>query len=244
MADYLIYFSITLVVSTFFAFAGVGSAVALVPIFDTLGLGFNLAKATALFINTSTTVTATIMNLKRKVLDVKFAFPLVISSLFTAPLGAKTSEFLNIEYAKLGFAIFLIFSASMMLFGKKEAKIKYERRWILYFSGAVVGFISGILGVGGGSLIMPLMILLGYDAKKMAIVVSFMVPFSTFSAFLSYSSFVQINYKLLAIVSIAAIIGGYLGNKIMHFKLEAKQIKKLIAILLYIIAFKILWKLI
>ena len=244
MTDYVIYFTITLIVSTFFAMGGVGSAVALVPIFDTLGLGFNLAKATALFINTSTTVTATIMNLKRKVLDVKFAFPLVISSLLTAPLGAKTSQFINIEYAKLGLASFLIFSASMMLFGKKEAKVKYESRWILYVSGAIVGFISGILGVGGGSLIMPLMILLGYDAKKMAIAVSFMVPFSTFSAFLSYNSFVQIDYKLLFIVAIAAIIGGYLGNKIMYFKLDAKQIKKLIAILLYAIAFKIVWGLI
>jgi uncharacterized membrane protein YfcA len=83
------------------------------------------------------------------------------------------------------------------------------------------------------------MILLGYDAKKMAIAVSFMIPFSTFSAFLSYATFVQIDYVLLVVVAIAAMLGGYIGNKIMHFKLDAKQIKKLIAILLYIIAFKI-----
>jgi uncharacterized membrane protein YfcA len=243
MIDYIIYFSITLIVSTFFAMGGVGSAVALVPIFDTLGMGFNLAKATALFINTSTTVTATFMNLKRKTLDIKFALPLTISSLIMAPFGAKTSQFINVEYAKMGLALFLIFSASMMLFGKKEAKTHFDSKWIHYVVGGVVGFISGILGVGGGSLIMPLMILLGYDAKKMAVAVSFMIPFSTFSAFLAYSSFVQIDFVLLGVVTIAAVFGGYIGNKIMHFRLDAKQIKKLIAILLYIIAIKIIYTL-
>ena len=244
MTHYLLYFSITLVVSTFFAMGGVGSAVALVPIFDSLGLGFNLAKATALFINTSTTITATFMNIKRKALDIKFALPLTISSLIMAPFGAKTSQYINVEYAKMGLALFLIFSATMMLFGKKEAKVHYEAKWIQYLVGGVVGFISGILGVGGGSLIMPLMILLGYDAKKMAIAVSFMIPFSTFSAFLSYTTFVQIDYVLLVVVAIAAILGGYIGNKIMYFKLDAKQIKKLIAILLYIIACKIIYSLV
>ena len=189
--DYMIYFFITLIISTFFAMGGVGGAVALVPIFDSLGLGFNLAKATALFINTSTTITTTFMNFKRKVLDIKFALPLIISSLITSPLGAKSSQYINITYAKIGFVLFLFFSASMMLFNKKEAKIYYNSVVIQYLIGGIVGFISGILGVGGGSLVMPLMILLGYDAKKMAIAVSLMIPFSTFSAFISYATFIK-----------------------------------------------------
>ncbi len=236
--EYIQYFFITLFVSSFFAMGGVGSAVALVPIFDFLGLGFNLSKAIALFINTSTTVTASIMNLKRGVLDARFAFPLVISSMLISPIGAYSSKFINIHAIKWSFLIFLIFSATMMLFGKKEAKFSYQKRWILYLIGAVVGYISGLLGIGGGALVMPLMILLGYDAKKMAVAVSFMIPFSTLSAFLSYASFVKIDWTLLAITAIAAILGGYIGNAVMHFKLNAKHIKKIIAILLYLLAFK------
>ena len=236
--DYIEYFLITLGVSSFFAMGGVGSAVALVPIFDMLGLGFNIAKTIALFINTSTTVTASIMNLKRGVLDARFAFPLVISSMILSPLGAYSSKFINVSSVKWGFLTFLVFSATMMMFSKKEAKFKYEKKWILYLIGAIVGFISGLLGIGGGALVMPLMILLGFDAKKMAIAVSFMIPFSTFSAFLSYISFVKIDWILLIITAIAAIMGGYIGNAVMHFKLEAKHIKKIIAILLYILAIK------
>jgi len=238
MLYYFEYFTITLIVSSFFAMGGVGSAVALVPIFDFLGLNFLLSKAIALFINTSTTITATYMNFKRGVLDIKFALPLVITSFIFAPLGAYSSKYINILYTKYGFVTFLIFSATMMLIPKKSSAKFYDQRWILYVVGSVVGFISGILGIGGGSLVMPLMILLGFDAKKMAIAVSFMVPFSTFSAFLSYNSFVQIDWILLITTAIAAIIGGYIGNKIMYFKLDSKQIKKIIAILLYMIAFK------
>ncbi len=242
--EYLEYFFVTLFVSSFFALGGLGSAIALVPIFDFLGLGFNIAKTIALFINTSTTITASIMNLKRGVLDIKFVLPLLISSMLFSPLGAYSSKFINIYYVKWGFLSFLIFSASMMLFAKKEAKFKYEKRWILYVIGAVVGYISGLLGIGGGALILPLMIFLGFDAKKMAIAVSFIIPFSTFSAFLSYISFVKIDWMLLAVTSVAAILGGYIGNAVMHFKLNAKQIKKIIAVLLYILASKMIYSLI
>ena len=63
---YVEVFFITLFLSTFFAMGGVGSAVALVPILHFLGVNFNLSKAIGLFVNTSTTITATIMNIKRK----------------------------------------------------------------------------------------------------------------------------------------------------------------------------------
>ena len=240
MIEYIEYFSIALVISSFFALGGVGSAVALVPIFDFLGMGFNVAKTIALFINTATTITASIMNFKRGILDVKFALPLVISSMLLSPLGAYTSKFIDVNIIKWSFVAFLLFSASMMLFAKKEAKFHYRQKWILYIIGAIVGFISGILGIGGGSLVFPIMILLGFDAKKIAVAVSFLVPFSTFSGFLTYLSFVQIDWILLSVTAMAAILGGYIGNKIMYFKLDSKKIKKVIAILLYIVAFKML----
>lgn len=239
---YLEYFLITLSVSTFFAMGGVGSAVALVPIFDFMGLGFNLAKAIALFINTSTTVTATYMNFRRGVLDVRFALPLVVTSLVTAPLGAQFSQTIDTVWVKYFFVAFLLFSATMMLV-PKETKTHYEKTWILYGIGAAVGFISGMLGIGGGALVMPLMILLGFDAKAMAVAVSFMVPFSTFSAFLSYATFVPMDWTLLGVTAVAAILGGFIGNRIMHFRLSAGHIKKIIAALLYLIAAKMLYSL-
>jgi len=244
MEHYVIYFFITLFFSTFFAMGGVGSAIALVSIFPMLGLNFNLTRALALFINTSSTFSASVMNFYRGVLDFKFALPLVISVLISTPIGAYLSQFVNHKILMWMLVIFLLISATMMLFYKREAKTKYTKTWILYVIGFSVGIISGMLGVGGGSLIMPLLILLGFDAKKAAYAVSFVIPFSSFGAFLTYLQFVKMDWLLLADVTVAALIGGYLGGKIMHFKLSHSSVKKLIGVVLYLLAIKIIFKLI
>ena len=231
-------FFVTLILSTLFALGGIGSATALVPILHFLGLDFNFAKAVGLFVNTSTTITSTIMNLKRKVLDMRFAFPLAISLALSAPIGAYASKYVPEMYVKYLFVIFLFFSASMMLFGKKEQKFDFTKPWIMVVLGLIVGIISGLLGIGGGSLLLPILILLGFDAKKVAIAMSFVIPFSTFTAFLTYASLIKIDWILLATATVGAIIGGYVGNYMMHFHLEQKQIKKIIAVLLYLIAIK------
>jgi len=114
MLYYLEFFTITLVVSSFFAMGGVGSAVALVPIFDFLGVGFLLSKTIALFINTSTTITATYMNFKRDALDMKFALPLVVTSFVSAPFGAFSSKYINMIYTKYGFIAFLIIKKELI----------------------------------------------------------------------------------------------------------------------------------
>jgi len=241
---YIEIFFITLILSTLFALGGIGSATALVPILHFLGLDFNFAKAIGLFVNTSTTITATIMNLRKKLLDIKFAFPLAISLALTAPIGAYMSKFIPENIVKILFMLFLFFAGSMILFGKKEKKFSYTKPFIMFILGAIVGVISGLLGIGGGSLLMPILIMLGFDAKKVAVAMSFVVPFSTFTAFLTYLSFVKINWIILIIATIAAILGGLIGNYIMHFHLNQKQIKKIIGIILYLIALKMLFSII
>ncbi|WP_457560831.1 sulfite exporter TauE/SafE family protein [Caminibacter sp.] len=244
MTFYIEVFFITLILSTVFALGGVGSATALVPILHFMGLEFNVAKAIGLFVNTSTTTAATIANIKRKVLDFKFAFPLAISLALTAPLGALLSKYIPEYEVKWLFAIFLVFSGSMILFGKKEQKFHYTKTWVMILIGAIVGVISGLLGIGGGALLMPVLILLGFDAKKVAITMSFVIPFSTFTAFLTYLSFLHLDWFLLGVATIAAILGGIIGNYIMHFHLNQQQIKKIIGIIMYIIAAKMVWSLI
>jgi hypothetical protein len=236
-------FIIATVLSAFFALGGVGSATAMVPVMHWMGIDFNFAKAIGLFVNTTTTITATIMNIKRKVLDIKFALPLAISLAAFAPFGALYSKHIPVHEVKWLFALFLLFSGSMILFGKKEQKFHFANQWVMVLIGSVVGFISGLLGIGGGALLMPIMILLGFDAKKLAVIMSFVIPFSTFAAFLTYMSFVKFDWIILTVAAAGAILGGYIGNYFMHFKLNQQQIKKIIGILLYIIAIKMIWSL-
>ncbi len=244
MMHYLLYFALTLGLSTLFAMGGVGSAIVLVPIFNMLGLPLNLSKAIGLFINSSSTITASIMNFFRGVLDVKFALPLIAAILIATPIGAWSSQFVPVVVVKWILVAFLIIAASLLLYTKRETKVVYDKAWILFLIGFVVGIISGMVGVGGGSLIMPLLILLGFDAKKAAYAVSFIIPFSSLGAFATYLSFVKMDWVLLGTVTVAAIIGGYLGDKIMHYRLTPQQVKKLIAVLLLLLAAKMIYSLV
>ncbi|SFP19263.1 hypothetical protein SAMN04488056_12816 [Cohaesibacter marisflavi] len=241
--DYGLYFGLTLLLSTLFAMGGVGSAIALVPSFSMMGMTIDLAKSLGLFINTASTVTASMMNFRRGVLDVKFALPLIVSILIATPTGAWFSQFVARDAIESLLIAFLISAALLLLFSKRNTLVTYHRAWPLFLIGGGVGVISGMLGVGGGALMMPALILLGYDAKKAARAISFVIPFSSAGAFLTYLSFTEMNWYLLAVVAVSAVIGGYLGERIMHYRLEAKHIKKLIAVLLLLMAAKMLWKL-
>ncbi len=237
--ELIIYFGLTLVFSTLFSMGGVGSAIALVSIFPMAGMPLNLAKAVGLFINTVSTISGSILNFLRRDLDFRFALPLVVSILISTPIGAYLSQYIAEYWVKWVLIIFLLLSASLLLIQKKQAKVNYTRTWILYFIGAGVGLVSGLLGVGGGSLIIPLLIFLGYEPKKAAYTVSFVIPFSSLGAFFTYLHFVQMNWLLLAVVTIAAFLGGIIGNRIMHYRLSQKQVKQLLAIVLFLLAIKL-----
>ncbi|MCH9812919.1 MAG: sulfite exporter TauE/SafE family protein [Epsilonproteobacteria bacterium] len=221
--------------------AGIGSAVALVPILNLMGIDLNQAKTIGLFVNTSSTLSAAILNLKRKTIAFKIALPLIITSSLFSPMGAYLSQYINEDIVKILLSLFLISSATMMLIPKKASHTTPKHHGlILYAIGSVVGFFSGILGIGGGAYIMLALIFLGYDAKKVAYAVTLVIPFSTFFAFLTYLSFAKINFTLLFICAVAAIIGGLIGSSMMHHKLQSKHIKKLIIIILYLTALKLI----
>jgi uncharacterized membrane protein YfcA len=129
----------------------------------------------------------------------------------------------------------------MILFFKKPtSQTKSHSFKKLLFAGSVGGVFSGFLGIGGGSIISPILLLFGYDAKKIAIGISFVIPFSSIVAFLSYANYVKLDYTLLVVVGVGAYIGGVIGNYILHFKVSSKTIKKILAIALYSIAIKML----
>lgn len=236
--EYLEYFGIALFFSSLLSMAGTGAAAAIIPSLGMLGIGFNLAKASGLFAGLCTATTSTALNLKHKIVDIKFSLPIAAGMLLFSPLGAQFSRYLDINVVKSIFVVFLIFSASMMMFAKKEININIEKAWIFALIGSSVGFIAAMLGLGGGNILLPVLILLGVDAKKAAVTASFAIPLSAAVSFISYMTFVHIDWFLIAAVSLGAVLGGVVGNSMMYFKLSSDHIRRLVAIILYILAIK------
>ena len=230
-----------------FSLGGVGAAIILIPILVSLGIPINIAKPVGLFYNTVSLTGASFHNIKNKRLDFKVGIPIIISSFLFAIAGAYISTYIPSRIILLLFIAFLLFSGFMLLFHKKCEKEDYRNDIpIIRLSliGAFAGLLSGILGIGGGGIISPLMLLSGFNPKKITTITAFAVPFSSFSGFLTYWAMGDINWEITIIASLGGIIGAVLGTMFMHNRLNPQSVKKILAVILLIMAVKLIFKII
>ncbi len=240
----LLLFLISLFAAFIFSLGGVGAAIVLIPIMVSMGIPVNIAKPVGLFYNTISLSGATYSNIKNKRLDVRLGIPIIVSSFFFAVIGAYISKFIPAKVILILFIIFLIFS-SFIFFISKKGKDRY-REDVPYLAlggvGALAGLLSGLLGIGGGGIISPLMLMLGFNPKKITTVTAFAVPFSSFSGFLTYWAMGSVNWKLMLIVSLGGLIGASIGTNLMHERFHPQTVKKVLAVILLILAVKLMFK--
>lgn len=244
---YAIFF-VTFGLSYVKALSGLGAAGLLVPIYLWFGFPINTAKSAALLANTVSLSAATFDNFRAKRIDVKLGIPIIIFSFLFAPLGAYVSTFIEKELIMWLFATFLIFAGINALIprGTKAKSDKDRHPHIFYLSviGTFAGLISGLLGIGGGGVISASMLWMGCNAKKIAVITAFAVPFSSFSGFITYAIGGHISWAILSTVSVAALLGGYTGNKTMHSILPEKFVKYALGFVSLLFAAKIIFDMI
>jgi len=245
--DYFHYIIATLsfVASFVFALGGVGTALVIVPILVSFGVPLNVAKSVALFNNGTSMISASVSNFRNGRLDLKFSIPFIISSVLFSIVGAYISKFFPTHVILLIFVVFLIVSGFIFLFlGRKEdAVYRDDSPFVLLFLvGSFAGALAGLIGIGGGSVISPIMLLLGFNPKKTTTVTAFVIPFSSFSAFITYWAMGSVDWTLIAIVSVFGIAGATLGTSFMHKRLNPKAVKKVLAFILLGMAIKLIYQ--
>ena len=189
---------------------------------------------------------ASINNIKNKRLDFKMGIPIIIASFIFAIIGAYSSKFISTKVVISLFVLFLIFSGLMFLFYNKKEADRYRTDYPYFrltLIGAFAGLLSGLLGIGGGGIISPLMLMIGINPKKTTAITAFVVPFSSLSGFLTYWIMGSVNWRILIIASIAGTIGATLGTTFMQNKLNAQTVKKILAVILLLMAVKMIFKL-
>lgn len=238
-------FFITLGLSYLKALSGLGAAGLLVPIYIWFGLPLNTAKSTALLANTTSLSAATFDNFRSSRIDVKLGLPIILSSFLVAPLGAYISTYIDKEVLLWMFVVFLILTGMNALRPRKSNNkpVHDSHPRLLYLSliGGFAGLISGLLGVGGGGVIAASMLWLGCNAKKIAVITAFAVPFSSFSGFIAYAAGGHISWVLLITIGTAALLGGFVGNKTMHSVLPDKFVKYMMGVVSLLFASKLIF---
>ncbi|MDX1830215.1 MAG: sulfite exporter TauE/SafE family protein [Lutibacter sp.] len=115
---------------------------------------------------------------------------------------------------------------------------------ILILIGLLAGILSGLVGVGGGIIMVPMFILfLGlnqYNAQGLSLAV--MLPPVTFLAVYNYhkAGGGSIDWKVALIVSLLFVIGGFIGSKI-ALQINQRTLKRIFGVLMLIVAIKLIF---
>lgn len=239
---------ITFAFTTLLTIAGVGAAFILIPVFLALGVELHAAMATALLLNAVAMSVASVNFVRKQLVVWKVAVPMVVVASALSPLGAWVSHRLDRTALLWLFVGFLVFAALMMLLYTPRARTSTAGSGALLAVGVgvggVAGFLGGLLGVGGGNVIVPALVAMGFDPKKASASTSFVVIFSSLAGFLGQSSLATMDYTLLGWTAAGSAAGAGLGSWLMTDKLKSRQVKVLIGLVLIAIAAKMVWGLI
>jgi uncharacterized protein len=232
--------------TTVLTIAGVGAAFIIIPTFYWLGVPLAEAMAVALLLNAISMTFASVNYIRYKLVSFRTALPIIILAVIFSPLGAYSTRYFPKNFLILIFCAFLFFAGSMMLFYSPKTKRddhassgKQLKTGVGLGVGA--GYLGGLLGVGGGNFIVPALVWLGFDSKRASATTAFIVVFSSLSGFFGHTAMGNIKWELLVPAAAASIAAAIVGSWLMHKKLEAKQVKRIIGVVLYAVAAKMVW---
>ena len=102
---------------------------------------------------------------------------------------------------------------------------------LLVASGVVVGIGASFTGLGGGFLMIPLLLFLGYSAQK-AVGTSFLaILIISISALIAHNRLSNVDYKLGILLGIGGIIGAQIGSRLVEH-VSTANFKKIFAVIL------------
>lgn len=225
---------------------GLGGGLIFSPLFVLLKFPVTTAVSASLFLNGIAAISAAITYFRKKMVDVKIGLPLLVTSTLCAPLGAMMTARIDIRIFTGILAFVILVAATRMLFAKKtesEGMAVSTARRIIGGGciGMVIGVMAGLLGIGGGVFIVPLLIyLLKVPTKTAAATSIFIVVFSSFSGFITHISLAETDWRFILTAAVFSFAGGQLGSRIMAEKLKGRTVRQIFGVVLLLFTLKLI----
>ncbi|MEA1949227.1 MAG: sulfite exporter TauE/SafE family protein [Thermodesulfobacteriota bacterium] len=229
---------------------GLGGGLIFSPLFVLLKFPVTTAVSASLFLNGIAAFSASINYFRKRMVDIKTGLPLLVASTLCAPPGAMLTARINLDVFTGILALVIFLAAMCMLFSKKietEGMPVGSTRRIIGGGGigVAIGLMAGLLGIGGGVFIVPLLIyVLKVPTKTAAATSIFIVVFSSFSGFIAHISLADTDWKFILMAAIFSFTGGQLGSKIMAEKLKSRTVRQIFGIVLLIFVAKLIQRVI
>lgn len=151
----------------------------------------------------------------------------------SAPFGAYLVQAVAPAYVWYVYLLSVIFLA-YKLFRKTTSGIVEENLKMACVLAVPISVLSGFLGVGPGFLLMPVLILLGFEAKKAAGINAVAVTFPSFSSLIPHWPTAQFDVTTTGVLLAAGAIASFCGARVSSIYLPSDRIKQLFGLLIVV----------
>ncbi len=231
------------ILATLSGMLGLGVAFAAVP-FLSLFLPdlVNQVQPLTLILNGLTALFATLGFARSGNVTWKDAIILSVVTTLSAPIGAYLVHFIDQTYVLYVYFVVVLYLAFSLFRPVKGGKKRDElnRLYLAIIFAVPISVLAGFLGIGPGFLLMPILILLGYEPKKAAGINALAVTPPSFSALIPHLSTAVWDMKLTVTLIVVGAAGAFFGARLTSLYVPNERLKQLFGILIVIMtAYKI-----
>jgi uncharacterized membrane protein YfcA len=239
--EFFLYLMLPLV-AFLYASVGHGGASSYLMVLALLNFAPEQIRPTALIMNMFVSLMAFLSFRKASTFPTQLFISLVIFSIPAAYFGGSILVDTILYKRILGILLFFPILKFLNVFPVSDRPAMERQWWLGPVLGLVIGFFSGLIGIGGGIILSPILLILGWtNMKETAAVSALFIFFNSVSGFLGADGFqVEIDRQLWIVMPLT-IAGGALGAYLGAKKFNPVIIKYLLTIVLFIAAVKLIW---
>ncbi|MGB7816227.1 MAG: sulfite exporter TauE/SafE family protein [Methylotenera sp.] len=243
MSDALLLIPLVFLAALLFSSVGHGGATAYLVAFALAGMAPENMRSSALFLNVLVASIALYKFHKVRAFDWHLFWPVAITSIPCAFIGGQVTlpdhTYKLIVGLCLIYAAWVIFSQANK---RDEIDVKPVAKPILFTVGAILGFLAGITGVGGGIFLSPILLFFSWaKTKVISGVAAAFILVNSISGLLGILTKSPTLPAGLGYWAVAAILGGWIGAEFGSKRLANPTIRKLLAVVLVFAGGKMLF---
>jgi len=233
-------------VAVLYSSVGFGGGSSYLAVLALTGLSFIQFRAIALLCNIVVVSGGTYIFAKNGHYNWKKVVPLALTSIPMAFIGGYLKISQTLFFIMLGFT--LIVAAFLMWISKFIAESsKQETPSVIKDGtfGSIIGFISGMVGIGGGVFLAPLLHLTKWDTpKRIAATASFFILVNSVAGLMGQFQNPDFYFEpnIAFVLMLTVFFGGQIGSRLSASKISPFVIKRLTALLIAFVGLRILWK--
>lgn len=240
-ADFYVLLGSFFLIALIYSSVGFGGGSSYLALLAVMGISYDVIRPTALLCNIIVVTGGTCIFYREGKLDFRKAWPFIVASIPMAFLGGYWKIKEDTFFIILGFT--LVIASSLLWLQPRNESVSGANKPVVNLGlGAGLGFLSGLVSIGGGIFLSPLLHLLRWDeAKKISALASFFILTNSVSGLAGQlAQNPSLDFQFILPLLAAVLLGGQIGSRLGARKFKALYIKRITAGLILVAGINIL----